>query len=213
MGVPSYYMLLPNGKRKEFRLAEENKVVDVNEAIEIFLQTTNYALWNKFVARDKIYYLEEEQKHYDTYGKTTNFGDDLYLLMPVLCRCDNVFFTSECLYNYVVDDKSISHQLIKDPCGELIIRNRLMSSTYNVLARYKYLNDEVERLIRINTVKILMPNILDVLKTKKIERKTLGKLKKDNFYRHVVKKTKVFEIKNELGIKKAIAFWLFNSMI
>lgn len=213
MVVANYNIISEDEPLKQFQLVEEDCMTDAKSAMKKFLETTNYALWNKFVARERIGYTEEEQRHYDTYGKTTNFGDDLYLLMPVLCRCENVYFMSECLYNYTMDGQSISHKTVEEHCKELVIRNRLMEFTYDVIQKRQCMDEEVKKLIQIDTVVIAMPNIVPILKSRNFDKKVLGELKRNRFYREIVKKTEFSVIKNRLGFKKALVFRVFHRII
>lgn len=202
-----------NKKENNFGLVKEDFMANTKEAMKIFLQTTNYALWNKVVTKEKIRYTEEEQKFYNTSGKSTNFGDDLYLLMPVLCGCEKIYFLSECLYNYIIDEASISHQSVKDNWKELLVRNRLMQFTYDAIFNRNCMDDEIEKLIQINTVKILITNIMTILESKKFNRKILKEMKNNVFYKEVVMKTSFGEIKKKLGKKRAIAFSIFNMIV
>lgn len=214
MVVVNYKILnSANKKEKEFCLANEDCLIDAKAAMRLFFQTTNYALWNKVVAKEKIKYTEEELAYYNTSGKTTNFGDDLYLLMPVLCGCEKIYFLSECLYNYVIDEASISHQSVKDNWNELLVRNRLMQFTYDAIFDRNCMDEEIEKLIQINTVKILITDIMLILKSKKFNRKVLKELKNNVYYKEIVMKTDLVLIKKKLGKKRAIAFGFFNLII
>lgn len=210
MVVAGYYIVLPNGEKKKFQLTEETMIVEPKEAMKTFLKTTNYALWNKFVAREKVFYSEEQQKHYDTFGKTTNFGDDLYLLMPVLCNCEKIYFTPECLYNYVVDDQSISHKKIKNYCEELTIRNRLMEFTYCIINNNRYMDREMKELLHIDSVVVMLPVIVESVKNRALQRVRNRELKNNTFFYEMVLKTRFVELNQRFGIKKAIVFQLFK---
>ena len=170
MIVANYNIIGNHGQKQEFCLVKEDCILNTQEAIKKFLESTNYALWNKFVARKKIRYTDTEQEFYDKWGKTTNFGDDLYLLMPVLCECENIYFTSKKLYNYTIDEQSISHQSIKNHWEEIFIRNRLMEFAFNAIMCRKYMNDKVKQLIQINTIAILISNIECIIKERSFDR-------------------------------------------
>ena len=155
--------------KKPFYLVEKDVIKDSREAIITFLETTNYALWNKVVARNKIKYTEQEQCFYEKSGKTTNFGDDLYLLMLVLCECEKIYFTSECLYNYLIAEQSISHLKIIDSWEELLIRSRLMEFTYYAISSRQLMDKKIRNLIKVDTAVILMPSIIHAAKQKKLK--------------------------------------------
>lgn len=210
MVVTNYKIISSDHKEKMFYLVEEDFIADTKDAMRLFLQTTNYALWNKVIAKEKIRYTEEEQTFYNTSGKSTNFGDDLFLLMPVLCGCERIYFLSDCLYNYIIYDTSISHQAVKDNWKELAIRNRLMEFTYNAINNRDYMDKGIKRLIQMNSVRVLMPNIFEIVKNKKIDKETLRQLKSNSFYNKIVLKAKVWEIKRKFGKKRAIIFFAFK---
>lgn len=213
MVVANYNIIGSNNEKQEFCLVEEDCILNTSDAIQKFLETTNYALWNKFVAKERIKYTEEEQRFYNVSGKTTNFGDDLYLLMPVLCGCENIYFTKQHLYNYTIGEQSVSHQNPKKFGEELLVRNRLMEFTYNAIARRKLMNDETEKLIQIDTVVILIQNIVNIMKNRNPDRNVLHELKSNSFYRNIVMRINLSEAKKRLGKKKVIIFTIFNMIV
>ena len=213
MVIVNYRIICQDKETREFHLVETDEITDAKGAIIKFLQTTNYALWNKFVARERIKYTEAEQHFFDTAGKTTNLGDDLYLLMPVLCGCEKVYFLSECLYNYMIDDNSISHKNVKNHWNEVSIRNRLMQVTYDAIEKRGCMDNDIQALIQIDTVVLMMPNIMEILKNKKIDRRVLGELRNNHFYRQIVAKTRFSVMKAKMSKKRAMAFWIFNQIV
>ena len=213
MVVVNYYMVDSSQKKTEFCLTKEDFIVDNIKAMGIFLETTNYALWNKVVKKEKIRYTADERQFFVRNGKETNFGEDLYQLMPVLCECDKVYFSSEYLYNYILDEKSISHQGVKNHWEELIKRNRLMSFTYDAITRRECINRETKNLIEVNTLNLLLPSILEIVRSKKNNRNVLKQFKHDEFYRKVIMRMKISHVNKKFGKKRTIAFLLFNMMI
>lgn len=213
MIVTNYYTVEPMQKKSKFSLTKEDFIADNIKAIEIFLKTTNYALWNKVVKKEKINYTIDEKHFFASYGKQANFGDDLYQLMPVLCGCENIYFTSEYLYNYVIDEKSVSHQRVRDQWNDMLKRNRLMGFTYKAIRDRECMNASIKSLIEVNTVKLLLPGMVDVLKYKKIDRNALREFKSDEFYRKVIMRMKYSKMNRKFGKKRAVIFWLFNLMV
>lgn len=213
MIVTNYYTVDSSQKKYEFCLTKEDFIADNIKAMEIFLETTNYALWNKVVKKDKIQYNPGEKQFFIKYGKQTNFGDDLYQLMPVLCGCKNVYFTSKYLYNYVVAEESISHQRVKDQWEELFKRNRLMRFTYETINKRSCINEKIRNLIENNTLNLLLPGIVEIVQSRKMNRSAVMKLKQDLFYRNVIMRMKFSYVIKKYGKKKAIAFVIFNIMI
>lgn len=213
MIVTNYYTVDSSQKKSEFCLTKEDFIVDNLKAMEIFLKTTNYALWNKVVKKEKICYMSDEKQFFVTYGKQTNFGEDLYQLMPVLCGCNRVYFTSQYLYNYVVDEESISHQRIKDHWGELLKRNRLMGFTHEAIQIRGLMNKEILNIIQLNTISVLIQNINDILKEKSFETNRLNELKNNLFYRNIIMKTKLGDVLAKFGKKKTLAYLFFNIIV
>ena len=187
--------------------------MDSSSAILMFLDTTNYALWNKVVRKEMICYTESEKNFFWQFGKMTNFGEDLYQLMPVLCNCDKVCFTPECLYNYVLDETSISHKEVKNYEQELIKRNRLMEFTYNAIKSRNYMNDTIKKRLQINTIIIMLPIIKKIIRRGMLNRRTLTELNESDYYNAVVKRTSITNIKGKVGTKNTMVFWLFNKLL
>ena len=129
------------------------------------------------------------------------------------CECENIYFTSKKLYNYTIDEQSISHQCIKNYWDEIFVRNRLMEFTYSAIMGREYMNDKVKQLIQIDTVEILISNIECIIKERKFDKSRLRKLKNNDFYRKIVMKTNLFEINRRLGKKKTIAMMVFNTIV
>ena len=213
MVVTNYNVIGTANEKKKFCLVEEDCITDKREAIKKFLETTNYALWNKFIAKDRIRYTKEELNFYKSSGKATNFGDDLFLLMPVLSGCEKIYFISQCLYNYTIGEQSISHKATKDDGEELINRSRLMQFVYETIEQNGLMDQEIHKLIQVDTVVILMPNIKNMIKSGQIEKTLLRSLKKNSFYRNIIIKTKFKEISPRIGRKRAIAFLIFNLLV
>lgn len=213
MVVAGYHIIGPNGDKTQFRLVEKDELTTAQKAIQIFLETTNYALWNKFIARERIQYTQEEQDYFDKSGKTTNFGDDLFLLMPVLCGCENVYFTSDCLYNYTIDNQSISHQKIINHWNELRLRIRLMEFTYYAIAQRQCMNEKIENLISLDTVVVIIDNVIDILKSRKIDKEAIYELNNNDFYKKNVMQTDFSVIRKKIGKKRAVTFKLFNILV
>ena len=153
-----------------------------DQAINLFFETTNYALWNKIVKKDLLQYSEEEKEFFNVNRKTTNFGEDLYQLMPVICFCEKIYFSSSYLYNYMMDETSISHQNTKNHWLELKKRNQLMEFAYNTLARNQCINEKTKLLIQKNTIVIMMPSIIKILKAGKINLEIAKELNNNIFY-------------------------------
>lgn len=213
MVVAGYKIVSFGETVKKFLLTRENKMVDAHEAIRIFLETTNYALWNKFVARNKIRYTKEEQEFFEKSGKTTNFGDDLFLLMPVLCECKSVYFLQDALYNYTVEEASISNYTVIDYWGELQNRLRLMEVTYRCICQRNHLDKEIEELIKADTAAVILKSVLGILKTGERNKDVVRELKKNDFYRNIVKRTKFSLIKEKTGGKRAVLMKLFFLLV
>lgn len=213
MVVVNYRIILSDCDVREFQLVKSDMILNAQDSMKVFLETTNYALWNKFVAREKIVYKEEEQKFFEIAGKTTNLGDDLLLLMPVLCGCEKIYFSSQCLYNYVMNAESISHKKVKDNWKEISIRNRLMHKTYKAIESRGFMSQEILQLIQNNTISLILPNVLDLVKNNEKNRQVMLELKTDWFYKNIVKKKKISDINKIFGKKRALAFWIFTSRI
>lgn len=213
MVVSGYHIINSGEIVKKFLLTEESKMTDAREAIRIFLETTNYALWNKFVARSKIRYTKEEQEFFEKSGKSTNFGDDLFLLMPVLCECEKIYFLHDTLYNYTVEDTSISHSAISDYWGELQNRLRLMEVTYRCIRERNQLDREIEDLIKADTAAVILKSVLGIFKTGERNKDIARELRKNDFYRDIVKKTKFSLIKEKTGGKRAVFMKLFFLLV
>lgn len=210
MVVVGYNIVNANNEKKEFVLVEKKCIADTAGAIEIFLKTTNYALWNKFVAKDKIKYTESEQNFYNTNGKTTNFGDDLYLLMPVLCGCEKIYFLPECLYNYTIGAESISHKKNNDYWNELYTRNRLMQFTYESIKERNYMSNTIYKLIQRDTLAILMSQIIGITKYKQFYRKNFRELSQNIFFKNIIMSMSIFEVAKIVGKKRTLAYVIFN---
>lgn len=213
MVVTNYYIVKPTGEKKKFYPTKKEYIVNSKMAMMNFFESTNYALWNKVVAKKLICYTEKEHNFFYKYGKTTNFGEDLYQLMPVLCNCSNVCFITECLYNYVIDDSSISHKRVENDVDELLKRNRLMQFTYETIDYHQCMSEQVRKRIQLNTVILMMPSIKRMIKRRNLARKSFEELKNNSFYKNIIRRTRFFDIKEKLGIKSAIAFWSFNKIM
>lgn len=213
MVVVNYQIVFSDENVKEIRLVESERTLNTKDSIKVFLETTNYALWNKVVAREKIVYKKEEQEFFDTAGKSTNLGDDLLLLMPVLCGCENIYFSSKCLYNYVMCEESISHKKAKDNWMEVFIRNRLMHKTYQAIECRTYMDEEIIQLIQHDTLALMFPNVLEIVKRNQINKKIMLDLRDNWFYKNIVKKKKFWDVKKAFGKKRALAFLILKYRI
>lgn len=213
MIVANYYTVDLIKEKTKFSITKDDFITDNMEAMRIFFETTNYALWNKVVKKKKIEYTFEELQFFVKNGKTTNFGEDLYQLMPVLCGCNKVYFLSKYLYNYVVDQESISHQRVKNQWEDLIKRNRLMEFTYEAIATRVGISEKIQELIEYNTLKILLPNILEIVRNHIVDKTAVKYLKKNEFYKNIILKTRIWYIKEKFGKKRAVAFWIFKCRV
>jgi len=213
MVVTNYNIINPQSENECFSLTKHDLILNREESLKLFFETTNYALWNKVIRKDLIQYEDGEKKFFSLNRKTTNFGEDLYQLISVVCGCEKIYFLSEYLYNYVIDQNSISHQNVSNYWVELKKRNCLMEFVYNSLVRNKCINEHLELLIRRNTIKIMIGSILNILKAKKFDVEVAKELKYSSFYKDFIMNTKKCYIKEWIGSKRMYAFYLFNILI
>lgn len=213
MVVLNYNIIDFNGERLRFQFFAETCVLTEAQAMELFLRTTNAALWNKVVKRDKVKYNTEYKDFFDTAGKTTNFGDDLYLLMPVLCDCKIVCFIPDYLYNYVINNGSITHQSIKDPWVEVLLRTRLMETTYRLIERQGYMTDAIHDIIQWNAVSFIIQYTAYIVKSFLFETEHIRQLRRNLFYKSVVAKISCRKLVEKFRVKTVIGFVLFNRLV
>ena len=126
MVVVNYKIVGTDGGVSSFEYFGKDCTLSMPQALELILKTTNSALWNKVIRRDKLQYSDAQKRFFEEAGKTLNFGEDLYQLIAPLLRCSSVRFLSDRLYDYVLDAGSITRQNGKDPWQELFQRVRLL---------------------------------------------------------------------------------------
>lgn len=184
--------------------------IDCQEVIKRVLQTTNAALFNKVVKREKVQYSNEYMRFLEEMGKTSNFGEDLYQLMPVLCSCTRIYQLKDHLYNYYVNEDSITHQRMQTSWEILYQRIRLMETTFHTIQQKGFLTEEISGLIQRNCVWFSLPIIVQLVKERRLDRENLFRLKANVFYKNVVACIPHAKMKELTNLKRIIVFRIFN---
>ena len=210
MIVMNYHVVNNSEILERFRLVKQEGITSCQNVIMRVLETTNSALWNKVVKRDKIQYSREYACFLEEMGKSANFGDDLYQLMPVLCKCDCIYQLEACLYNYYVNEDSVTHQSIPVSWEALHQRIRLMETTYRTIQENGMMTVEIEGLIQRNCLRFSLPIIVELVKERNLNRENLFRLKNNTFYKDIVASIPYVKLKELTNRKRIILFRLFN---
>ena len=213
MVAVNYNVVSDSGIIDQFRLADKEGQLSIQEAIVWVLETTNASLCNKVVKREKLQYSQEYKNFLVSMGKTSNFGEDLYQLMPVLCNCTSVYLLDAYLYNYYVNEASITRQGINASWDALHQRIRLLETTYHTIQSNGFMTAEIEGLIQRNCMRVSCPVIVQLIKKCKLDGSELSKLKANTFYKDIVARIPHTELKKLTSMKALVALRMFNFLV
>lgn len=213
MVVVNYNVVNDHEILDKVKIVNNEGLMTCEETIELFLQTTNSSLWNKVIKRQKFHYSGEYVCFLKEMGRSANFGDDLYLLMPVLCGCSSIYQLESSLYNYYVNSESITHQRIQASWEVLYQRIRLMETTFYTIQHRGFMNKKVRELIQRNCVMFSLSVIIQLVKEFKMDRENLSKLRANTFYIDVVSKIPHAKLKELTNLKIIAVFRCFNLLV
>ncbi len=178
--------IFPDHDEEHF-LATEKKILTPKELLIYMERTVSfYGLALRVTRRDAFSYSKEEELFYDRVGKSGNYGDDLYLLTPLLRSCRRVYVSDKPLYGYRYDENSLSHYFPIYTWDDAWNRNRLVGFTYRIIKSCGWLDEEMEKYIRKHAVTLLVPCAKWIVRHNVRDRKVQRQFKKDLFFRKVV---------------------------
>lgn len=159
-----YKEMHQNGTYDVKRWGNNSNYFSRKETAIRFLETTNYALWNKVIKREKAVFSKKEINYFSSSRYNTNLGDDLYLLMPILCKCSNIYYYNKTLYNYLIETQSISHNGNVNIEEDFSNRLALMNRTYEVLNNSELWDSNIKKLVAFDTIEFIYSDFSYYLK-------------------------------------------------
>lgn len=146
---------------------------------------TNHALWNKAIRMDKL-----KQADYSGLNKKLSMNLDYAQIIPILCNVDTAYVIDDILYNYRVDNKSISHS-----CKVQHIYDTEYVTEYviHVLKKYSLLDSQIYDMVILSYLKMIGPRLPKLFESRLISRKDCRKIHRLPIY---IKSRKAERIKN-----------------
>lgn len=165
-----------------------------------------YGLALRVTRRSAFSYTDEEKAFYREIGKNGNYGDDLYLITPVLRNCQRVCVSQKPLYNYVYHSNSLSHFFPSYTWDDVWNRNQLLAYTYQTVERYGWLDEELIYNIRKHALILLAPCAKWIVRHFIRDQIVQRRLRKDAFFRNVVsrgslRKDNISESKSRFALR------------
>lgn len=212
MVVVNYNIVRADGGVSSFEYFALDRTLSMPQALELILKTTNSALWNKVIRRDKLQYSDAQKRFFEEAGKTLNFGEDLYQLIAPLLRCSSVRFLSDRLYDYVLDVGSITHQKCKDPWKDVFQRVRLLEVTFETIRRAGYLTDSIQSILQMNCAMFIHGCVAQIVKEGRFSGENRKRLRENGFYRNIVARVPLAELRKRVSNRPALYFAVFNKL-
>lgn len=144
------------------------KVYSRKEAIGEVIGNTNHALWNKAIRLNKV-----KQADYSKLNKKLSMNLDYVQIIPILCKIDTAYVLDDILYNYRVDQNSISHA-----CKVQHIYDTEFVTRYviHVLKKYALSDSQIYDLIILSYLKMIGPRILKLFSNRTLSWKECRKI-------------------------------------
>lgn len=177
-----------------------------------FLKTTNYALWNKVIKREKAFFSQEEIDYFTSSRYNTNLGDDLYILMPILCKCSNIYYYNKTLYNYLIETQSISHNGNVNIEEDFSNRLALMNRTYEVLNNSELWDSNIKKLLAFDTIEFIYTDFSYYLKNFKFSIKKHVSDEQKDFLDYVFNNIDLNKDNNSFSRKKRFIIRSFERL-
>ena len=178
--------IFPDHDEEHF-LATEKKILTPKELLIYMERTVSfYGLALRVTRREVFSFSREEELFYDRVGKSGNYGDDLYLLTPILRNCRKIYVSSKPLYGYVYNEGSLSHFFPSYTWGDAWNRNRLVGFTYRTVKDCGWMDEEMEMYLRKHAVTLLAPCAKWIVRHHVRDRKIQRQFRNDSFFRQVV---------------------------
>lgn len=194
-------------------LVEREIIYDARELIRLMERTTSFfGMCLRVTAKEKFNYTDEEELFYDEIGKSANYGDDLYLLSPVLRNCDRICVMDKSLYRYVYNENSLSHGFKEYTWQDAWNRNRLMEFTYKTYSDCGYMDDEIENDLCSHAVGLLMPCVKYIVGHNLQNDKIQQIFRANTFFEEKLSRF-VGRRFLEYGVEKYFLFFLFKQHI
>lgn len=212
MVVVNYNVVEADGRLSSFGYFDQDHTLSMPQALELILKTTNAALWNKVVRRDKVQYSDAQKLFFEEAGKTLNFGEDLYQLISPLLRCDNVRFLADRLYDYVLDAGSITRQKSRDPWEDVFQRVRLLEVTFETIRRAGYLTDTIQSIIQLNCAMFIHGCVVQIMREGQFVGENRKRLRENRFYRDIVARVPLTELRKRVFNRPTLYFAAFNKL-
>lgn len=119
-----------SGKANVFRHFE-NKVIDVQMALNPYSEYFQCAVWGKFLLRDLIVAQEENCIQFD---EAIRIGEDRLFWTQIVLRCKKIYALDEAMYHYYINDEGVMHSKdFNTMYTDYLARQRIM----DLLAEYE----------------------------------------------------------------------------
>ncbi len=172
-----------------FFLDTQESYYDTRELFCIMERTISFfGLALRVTRRSVFAYTEKEKEFYEEVGNSGNFGEDLYLLAPILRNCRRVYVSHQPLYNYVYDAYSLSHYFPSYTWEDAWNRNRLLGFVYRTMDQCGWLDEELTNYIRRHVITLLAPCAKWIVRHFVRDREVQRRFRKDAFFNQVVAK-------------------------
>lgn len=212
MVVVNYHIVGVDGGVSDFVYFEQNRTLSMPQALELILKTTNSSICNKVIRRDKLIFSQQQRDFFEEAGKTLNFGEDLYQLISPLLQCASIRFLSDRLFVYVLDAGSITHQKSKDPWKDVFQRVRLLEVTFETIRRAGYLTDSIQSILQMNCAMFIHGCVVQIMRNGRFSGENRKRLRENRFYRDIVARVPLFELKKRISGRPTLYFAAFNKL-